>query len=238
MNKMRITPAPKPRLADVLYGQLLEQIMAGVLAPGDKLPTENAICEAFQVSRPVVREALMRLQADGLVESRRGSGTYLLHAPSPDISRFAEPAEFAGYLRAFEVRLAIEPVAARFAAERRTADDLVRIKRLAQELSDAIASGQKGQKLDIAFHRAIALATGNEVFARQLDALSVELEGFMGTALGLTNLGSSQRKETVLEEHQQIIDAIEMGDGDLAAVYMQFHLSQARRRITDVTRQP
>lgn len=238
MNTIKIIPAQKRKLADVLYGQLLEQIMAGVLAPGDRLPSENAICSSFGVSRPVVREALLRLQADGLVESRRGSGTYLLRAPSPNVSRFAEPADIAGYLRAFEVRMAIESVAARYAAERRTHADLERIKHAARTFSETVSSGQLGQKLDIEFHRAIAMATHNEVFARQLDSLAPELEGFMGMALGLTGLGSLERKAVVLQEHQQIIDAIENGDGELASTYMQFHLSQARRRVTDATRQP
>jgi GntR family transcriptional repressor for pyruvate dehydrogenase complex len=60
----------------------------------------------------------------------------------------------------------------------------------------------------------------------------------MGISLGLTGLGSLERKAVVLQEHQQILEAIEEGDGELAATYMQFHLSQARRRVTDAKRQP
>ncbi|HTJ57671.1 MAG TPA: FadR/GntR family transcriptional regulator [Devosiaceae bacterium] len=238
MKKLHLTPAPKRRLADILYGQLLEQIINGVKVPGDKLPTESEICTAFGASRPVVREALMRLQADGLVESRRGSGTFVTHAPSPDVARLIEPADFASYLRVYEVRIALEPAAASLAASRRSLNDLADIRAAAKALGSALSSGPHGPELDLAFHRAIALASGNELFARQLDGLSVELAGFMGMALGLTRLGSAERRDTVLKEHQQIIDAIEMGDADLASTYMRFHLSQARRRLTDVTRQP
>jgi DNA-binding FadR family transcriptional regulator len=236
LMRIQLTPAPKRRLADILYGQLLEQIMAGAVAPGDKLPTEHAICKAFGVSRPVVREALTRLQADGLVKSRRGSGTVLLRAPPAASIDFFEPADFASYLRAFEVRTALEPAAARFAAERRTHDDLVAIKAATRAFSDAVSAGQPAAKFDVAFHRAIAVASGNELFATQLDSLSVELEGFIAVTLGLTRLGSAERRSTVTLEHQRIADAVESGDGDSAATYMRFHLSEARRRLTEVTR--
>lgn len=235
-TRIQLTPAPKRRLADVLYGQLLEQIMVGAVAPGDKLPTEHAICKAFGVSRPVVREALTRLQADGLVKSRRGSGTILLRAPPVASMHFFEPADFASYLRAFEVRTALEPAAARFAAERRTHEDLIAIKAATRAFTDAVSAGQPAEKFDIAFHRAVAIASGNELFATQLDGLSVELEGFIAVTLGLTRLGSAERRATVMLEHQRIADAIESGDGDSAATYMRFHLSEARRRLTEVTR--
>lgn len=238
MTSINIQPAPKRRLADILYGQLLQQIMAGALVRGQKLPTENALCNAFGASRPVVREALMRLQADGLVESRRGSGTYLARTPSPDVSRFVEPSDFAGYLRTFEVRMAIEAEVASYAARRRTEADLVAIRAAMDAFSVAVESGQKAQHLDSAFHRAVAAATGNELFVRQLEELTAEIEGLMNVALGLTSLGSASRRSAVVQEHRQIVEAIEMGDADLASVYMRFHLSQARRRLTDVTRQP
>jgi GntR family transcriptional repressor for pyruvate dehydrogenase complex len=238
MSSINIRPAPKRRLADILYGQLLEQIMAGSMVLGQKLPTENALCKAFGASRPVVREALMRLQADGLVEARRGSGTYLARTPSPEVSRFVEPSDFARYLRTFEVRMALETAAAGFAALRRSDEDLVDIKRAMNAFGKAVEAGVPAQSLDSAFHRSVAAATGNDLFVRQLEGLTGEIEGLMNISLGLTRLGSADRKSVVLQEHQQIVDAIEMGDADLAAVYMRFHLSQARRRLTDVTRQP
>jgi DNA-binding FadR family transcriptional regulator len=237
-SQIHLVPQPKRRLADILYGQLLEQIVAGVLVPGNKLPAENAISAAFGASRPVVREALMRLQADGLVEARRGSGTFLLHAPSAEITRLAEPADLSVYLKSIEVRMALEPEAARFAAQRRSTKDIVKIRAAADQFDRVVAAMEVGERFDIGFHRAIAVASGNELFARQLDGLNVEVEGFIGVSLGLTRLGSAERKAAVLDEHRHIVEAIEIGDGDLAATYMRFHLSQARRRVTDTNRQP
>jgi DNA-binding FadR family transcriptional regulator len=60
----------------------------------------------------------------------------------------------------------------------------------------------------------------------------------MNIALGLTRLGSAERRAAVMQEHRQIVDAIEMGDAELASVYMRYHLGQARRRMTDANRQP
>jgi DNA-binding FadR family transcriptional regulator len=238
MSNINIRPAPKRRLADILYGQLLEQIMDGALVRGQKLPTESALCKAFGASRPVVREALMRLQADGLVESRRGSGTYLARTPSRDLSRFVASSDFAAYLRTFEVRMALEADAASYAAQRRTEEDIAQLRSAMDAFASAIEQGQQARHLDVAFHRAIAAATGNDLFVRQYDDLSSEIEGLMNVSLGLTSLGSAERRAAVVQEHRQIVEAIEMGDPTLAAVYMRFHLSQARRRLTDVTRQP
>ena len=151
MSPMRFTPPAKRRLSDELYGQLLERIVSGSMVPGDKLPSEHQLCRALHVSRPVVREALMRLQADGLVETRRGSGTFLLRAPSNDIKRFLDPADFSRYLLSYEIRIALEPQAARLAATRRKPEDMARINRACNDLGDFIASGASAQKHDLVF---------------------------------------------------------------------------------------
>lgn len=238
MSSINIQPARKRRLADILYGQLLEQIMSGSLVRGQKLPTENSLCKAFGASRPVVREALMRLQADGLVEARRGSGTYLARVPSQAISNFVEPSDFSVYLRTFEVRMALETETAALAARRRSEDDLATIRAALDSFVGAVESAQPAERFDSALHRAIASATGNDLFARQLDSLTAEIEGFMNITLGLTRLGSGERRSAVIQEHRQIVEAIAMSDADLATIYMRFHLSQTKRRLTDVTRQP
>jgi DNA-binding FadR family transcriptional regulator len=238
MTLMRLKPPAKRRLADELYGQLLEQIVSGAMVPGDKLPTEKELCRAMHVSRPVVREALLRLNADGFVKSRRGSGTTVLMSPSREISRFIQPGDLSRYMLPFEVRIGLEPEAARLAAQRRTEEDLARINSACHDLAAAIASGASAQKHDLAFHQAVAVATGNDLFSRQLATLDQELQGFMSVSLGLTGLGSSERKRIVLLEHVQIAEAIAIGDGELAWTYMRYHISQARQRMIDATRQP
>ncbi len=79
--KLDIKPKKTAKLADQLHDQLLDWIIAGVLKEGDKIPSENELCKSFKVSRPVVREAMLKLQDEDLVVTRKGIGTFVLHSP-------------------------------------------------------------------------------------------------------------------------------------------------------------
>ncbi|MQW87263.1 FadR/GntR family transcriptional regulator [Sinorhizobium saheli] len=229
---LKLKPARRERLADVLYGQILEQITSGQLVEGAKLPSEAHICRDFQVSRPVVREALMRLQADGLVVSRQGIGTFVKSRPSDKLTDFAASAEIASYLRAFEPRLALETECARLAAMRRTKAQLNQIGEALAALEGAFERGETGWEEDFAFHLAVAGAAGNELFPRLLQDLRDIMRGSMRMALGLTRQGSQERRRRVIEEHRKIFTAISSQDPDLARLYMRFHLTESRARIT------
>ena len=95
MTDLKLVPRRKERLGDLLYGQILEQITSGALKEGDKLPSESEICRSSQVSRPTVREALMRLSADGLITTRQGSGTYVRQRPPEALMRLASAPDVA-----------------------------------------------------------------------------------------------------------------------------------------------
>jgi DNA-binding FadR family transcriptional regulator len=233
MSTIRLTPARRWRLADVLYGQLLVRIVDGDVAEGDRLPSEAEIGKMFGASRPVVRQALMQLQLDGLVYSRKGAGTFVRMRPPARLSDFAEPADIAGYLRSFEVRSALESEAARLAATRRTRSQLKQITDAAHALEDAFGRRQTGHGEDFRFHMAVAEATDNELFARLLDELGDIVRGSMAMGLSLTRTGSDVRRSQVLKEHWQIADAIAAQDAEGAALYMRFHLAQTRIRTTD-----
>ena len=236
MVGLQLTRPRKERLADVLYGQILEQILAGAFKEGDRLPTEHEISSAFDVSRPVVREALIRLHADGLIYARRGAGTFVRAVPPSAITNFAAPANISEYLRSFEVRFALEAGAARLAAERRTVSNLKRLSELNAALRAKLDTGESASEEDFGFHREVAAATGNDLFVSQFDNLKGAVGGSMSMALGLTKLGSDERRRAVLREHEQIIDAIRAGDGEIAVLCMRYHLVQARERITDSQR--
>ena len=114
--------APKSSLSAALGDALAEQIRQGVLAPGDRLPTEKQLTETYSVSRAVVREALARLKSEGLITSQQGSGVFVdpnfqrnafrIAAPTPGDSQDLE--------HILELMLSIEVTAARYAAQRRT----------------------------------------------------------------------------------------------------------------------
>ena len=230
-------PAPSPRrkerLADQLYGQILQQIVAGTLAEGARLPSEQALCRSFGVSRPTVREALLRLHADGLVSSRQGSGSFVLHRPPDRLTRLAEGADIAGLLRCLEVRIGLEGQAASLAARRRDAADLERINAALRALEARMADGASPEVADFAFHRAVAAATGNALFGEMLERLGGTIRQAMGVALSITREGSRERARRVLDEHAAIAEAIARGDPEAADLAMRHHLHRSRQRVTD-----
>lgn len=221
------------RLSDQLYGQLLEKIVAGELKEGDKLPSENEISRAFNVSRPVIREALLRLQADGLVYSRQGSGSFVKSRPPEGLIKFAQPSDVAGYLRCFEARLPIEGAAAALAAQRATARDVKDIERSLVELKACLNSDDPADKADFAFHLAIARASGNDFFVAILSSLNTAITSGIRVNLKITQAGSRERLRKVLEEHQAIFDAIASGDATSADLAMRYHINRARLRVTN-----
>ena len=233
-----LVPGRRQRLSDQLYGQILQHIVSGRLKEGDRLPPEKDICETFGVSRPVVREALMRLRADGLVQARQGAGTFVMRRPAARLTNFARTTDIAGYLRCLELRLPVEGAAAKLAAERRSSEALARIEEAHAAFEREVKSGRFSADADLAFHTAIAEATGNDFFPAVLRGLGESLRGFMSLTLNLTRTGSKQRARIVLEEHTRVLDAIRAQDGEGAALAMQLHIGQARRRLIDRNRDP
>lgn len=221
------------RLADQLYGQLLEKIVSGQLMEGDKLPSENEISRAFNVSRPVIREALLRLQADGLVYSRQGAGSFVKARPPEGLIKFAQPSDVAGLLRCFEARLPIEGASAALAAQRATPEDIASIEASLQELEAALHSHDIAHQADFGFHMAIAKATRNDIFVTILTSLNTSITTGIQVNLNLTQRGSPDRLQKVCEEHRAIFAAISTGDAEGADLLMRYHLHAARTRATD-----
>lgn len=236
MTNLTLVPDKKERLGDRLYGQILEQIASGALQPGDKLPSENELCRLFNVSRPVVRQALVRLQADGLVRTRKGLGTMVQNSPPEGLTRFSQPSDVAHMLRCLELRLAIEGEASAWAATRHTVPELRRIGRALELLEEQSAEGSITPSADFAFHQAVAAASGNILFEQVLLSLDDAIRRGMVIALGLTKERSPTRAQRVLDEHRAIYDAIARRDSQGAGLAMRYHLDRVRQRVTDRTR--
>ena len=231
-----IVPTRKRRLADDLYGQLLQQLTGGIYEVGARLPSEGQLAQAFGVSRPIVREALQRLQDDGIVSSRRGSGSFVARLPPNEVTSLGPTVNLASYMRTFEVRVCLEPEAARLAARRRTSGSIADISRALRDFEDALSTGVRASEADFAFHLEIARATMNELFAEQMMALRQIMIGAINITSEITRLRPHERRVKVLKEHQDICGAIESGDEDGAYAYMLYHLAEVRGRITDSRR--
>lgn len=226
-----IVASSRPKVVDVLYGQLLQTIVEGEFKAGERFATEEALCARFGTSRPTVREALARLRADGLIVSRQGSGTYVTHVPSKSVLRFARVESIADIRRCYEFRLSIETGAARLAAKMHDADDLGAMEAALKALDGVIAQGKVGHAEDFLFHRAIAVASKNDFFLATLDSIQEQTAFSMHLSRSLSQEKSALRRKEVQAEHEAVLDAIRLRDEVQAEARMREHILNAQQRM-------
>jgi GntR family transcriptional repressor for pyruvate dehydrogenase complex len=225
---------PARALSDTVAQQLLKQIDKGTFARGAKLPTEAVLAQQFGVSRTVIREALSRLKNEGVVEPRQGSGVYVAGHGTirPLRIDYAEAVEPGSVVQILALRRAIEAEVASEAALRRSDDDMAAIDAALARIAEAVADGEDGVAEDVAFHRAIAAATGNPYFLKTLTFLNQYLEA--GTVVTRSNEALREDfSRQVLEEHAAIAAAIRAGDPMAARNAAQTHLYNAARRLAE-----
>ena len=232
-----IAPRRKPRtLALELVDSLGDRIRDGRLQLGDKLPTEAAIMGEFNVSRTVVREAISKLQASGLVETRHGIGTFVLglgHAPGFKIT----PEQFStlrDVIAVLELRIGMETEAAALAAQRRTAANIAAMREALNNVAAAVDAGRDSVAADFQFHLEIARSTQNSHFAELMGTLGsmiiprARLDA--GAAVAAPDDDRRQYLRRVNGEHESIYDAILGQDPDAARAAMRTHLANSRER--------
>jgi GntR family transcriptional repressor for pyruvate dehydrogenase complex len=230
--------APVRRRSRSLAHELVEgigaQMQAQLLKPGDKLPTESAIMQAYGVSRTVVREALSRLQAAGLVETRHGIGTFVLE-PRPGQGFGIDPADIAtavDVMAVLELRISLETESAGLAALRRSDLQLAEMRAALDAFEANLGGAGAAVSPDFRFHLAIANATGNRYFADIMSHLG-------STLIPRTRIDSSRvaREELsqylrrVNREHEEIYQAIARRDPESARAAMRIHLTNSRERL-------
>ena len=230
-------PPARPRsrsLAHGLVDDLGGRIRGQLLKPGDKLPTESAIMQSYGVSRTVVREALSRLQAAGLVETRHGIGTFVLATRAGGIFRL-DPADMTNSIDAIavlELRISLETESAGLAAHRRTDADLLAMRESLTAFAAAFAAGTDTVGPDFRFHLAIARATGNRYFADILDHLGATIiPRTRITATRIPREDQSNYLQRVNREHDEIFEAIARSDAESARAAMRVHLTNSRERL-------
>lgn len=226
-------PLERSRLSDGVYSHLLGGIMEGRFPVGSRLPPENQLAQQFGVSRPVIREALHRLQSDGVVLSRQGAGSYVQRSPSGKVAALTTSVSLHQALQSFEIRLALEVLSARLAARNRSEEQLDEIQTAARAMQAAMEGQGVPLEADYAFHRAIAVASGNPLLLQAFETLAPYFKGGMNVTLSLTSDATRARRERILDEHDRIVHAIQVSDGDSAAIAMSYHLDQARNRLLD-----
>lgn len=234
---MASTLARRPRsLTQNVVTSLSERIRNGEFRVGDKLPTESELMEAFGVSRTVIREAISRLQAAGLVETRHGIGTFLLKPQSEHQLRIHTESilTMLDVLAVLELRISLETEAAGLAAMRRTDAHVQQLKQILREFTENAHTKRTGNAVspDIAFHLLIATATGNRYFHDILKQLGRTM--IPRTRVDSAALAERDRTgylDRVHVEHEDIYNAIVRMDADAARAAMRTHLVNSRERL-------
>jgi GntR family transcriptional repressor for pyruvate dehydrogenase complex len=221
---MNITTLQRPTsLVEGVCQQLAELIRGGSADEERWLPAERSLAEKLGVSRTVVREATKRLEQQGMLEIQHGTGIKVvdkLHRPLNDSLSLLIPDVADRLSQLNEARLSIEPDAAALAAERATKEHLRTMRRIQTQLEKA-PDNPAAIELDIAFHHAVADASGNLIYRLILDSLAE-----VGIASRLRTIGRIG-KQTAIEHHAQILDAIERRDPVAAREAMRMHIRAA-----------
>jgi DNA-binding GntR family transcriptional regulator len=210
-------------LQEQVYEYLREQILFGGLAPGQRL-IEERLCEETGVSRSPIREAIRRLEKDGLVVVQAQGGVTVYQPTLDDFTSL------------FECRLHLEPAAARFAAERRTEEELADLQELLARMADIAreSDARRTHELHFTFHQRVAEASKNPYMAKIMNDLKVLISFYRNAILQV----HPQRPETVIAEHAAILDAIRRRDGDTAAASMAEHITRDFRLCMEANRTP
>lgn len=224
------------------------RIRSGELAPGTKVPPEPALMREFGVSRSVVREAVSRLQANGLVHTRHGVGSFVLavQADNPLPVQAQGDLLLRQKLAMLELRMSLEADAAALAAQRRTPAQLAAMEAALADFERQLSTGEGTAEADFRFHELLAQATGNEYFVLVLRSLSgatiprrphaPSRAQRRPTAPRPARFGEPSpqlrsNKDVTAQEHRAVLDAVRRGDPALARAAMFLHLTNSRDRM-------
>lgn len=213
-------PVEHDSVADTVVSQIEDMLVAGILKQGTKLPAERELAEAMDVSRPKLREALKRLEADGLIEMRHGEGSFIAELVGPAMT----PALLQLYARhsgAFfdylEYRRAQEALASRLAAERATKPD----KQIIQTCMDNMqkswvdADDEASREADIAFHSAVVDASHNSTLIHMMGSVfQLTRQGVFYNRKFLKSIDGTG--QALVEQHLAIGEAILNGQPEAA----------------------
>jgi GntR family hexuronate regulon transcriptional repressor len=212
--------AGSDRLYQAVARRLVEAIESGHYAIGDRLPAERELAIEFDVSRPTVREAVIALEVQGLVEVRVGSGAYVRAVPGSTALGFGISA-----FELTEARLLFEGEAAALAANQIKDEELTTLERLLVEMERENRSGDGvSERSDREFHLTIARATRNAAIIRTIEDLW-DLRSTSPEAALVYSRARAADVKPVVDEHEAIVTALRARDPKKARAAMRSHLS-------------
>lgn len=218
---------------EVVAELIKNDIESGKRPPGSRLESVEQLAEKYQVGRSTIREALMALKAQGLVDIRQGGGTFVLekqekpHWHVPQVSNAGELKDW------LEVRFMLETEGASLAAERRDDDHL-------KELEAALASmvhahdEDEAEQADTRFHLAVAAASGNKLLYGALQTLLLSMGSAMKESRGLWLFAEHAPAERLAGEHRRILEAIRAQQPAAAKRRMGAHLRKVELLLRNI----
>lgn len=233
---MALTPDRRSRnLTQNVVAALSERIRRGEFHAGEKLPTESRLMESFGVSRTVIREAMSRLQAAGLVETRHGIGTFLREPQDEQHLRIHNESilTMLDVMAILELRISLETEAAGLAALRRTDAQVQQLRGILDEFAEHVRKKTGNAVVsDVAFHLMVATATGNRYFYDILEQLgNAIIPRTRIDSAALVDDDPHNYLGRIHLEHEDIYSAIARKDPDAARAAMRTHLANSRERL-------
>jgi DNA-binding FadR family transcriptional regulator len=224
------TPLQQTRLYEQVADRIRNLIIDEELRPNERLPGERNLAEQLGVSRIVIREAIKFLNAQGLVEIKSGSGTYIKKISSEHIIdtiglylKFRRSDN--SFRNLLEVRHSLEVDIAALAAERATEEDLMAMETAINQMEAHIADPEQFAKHDLDFHSALATATGNEIYRLLLVPITDLLLDFRIAAY---LYDTEEAIQGGLVHHRKVLEQVKAGNAEGARQAMNDHLQQAQ----------
>jgi GntR family transcriptional repressor for pyruvate dehydrogenase complex len=235
---VRFHPIRPRKISEEIVEQIREMISRGQLGPGDRLPSERDLAGMLGVSRPSVREAIMVLDAMGLVEARQGGGTYIrslaetaLYDPL-SIMVENDPRLLHALV---EVRMGLESWSAFLAAQRADESDLALMEEIITEMGRRAARGGWDADLDSRFHYAITAAARNTLQLHVLNTIHTLFHASVRVTLAEFNQREGEI-ELLLHQHRTIFEAIARRDPEGARGAMLTHLALVEEKMASILR--
>ena len=227
---MALKTISKQNISDVVYGQLMDNLIAGEWKPGDKIPSENELAAQLQVSRISVRSALQRLSSLGLVESRQGEGTFVCEFSGAQYANNLIPLvvfERSDMQDLMEFRNTLDSEIAALAALRATDDDIASLRQNYQLHMSADGDIAKCADYDSEFHCLLAAATHNALFHKVYQVFQPVFRKNMHQIVSIMGVDGARIN------HAAILAAVEQHSPDAARAAMQTHVQETISSVWD-----
>lgn len=232
---MALKPIKKKRLFEEIIFAIEQYIVEENIQPGERLPSENELSSIFNVSKTAVREAMSVLSANGIIETRPGSGIFLkdIHGDSIILRVTSNLMEKRELNEVLEFRRGFEVEATGLAAEKGTKKDLLKIRECNENLLKGVQNGLTGLEEDYLFHYSIILASQNSIYIDVFKAVSAKIKEVIRISK-MHSMKEPNRFMQAYDEHQTIIDAIFNRDPEAASKAMREHLLWNEKKIWEI----